>query len=222
MKAKLKLIVQLFLVFLRIGPVTFGGGYAMMALVEREIVTKRKWLSEQEMSNMLAVAGSAPGGVAVNIAAFIGYKLGGSIGATAAVLGIAMPTFVIVLLLSLVYGQIQDHPLVISAMKGIQAAITGLIAVAAYRMYRTAVFDKATFTVATTALALLLIFRMNPIYLIIAGILVGLLIVKVKKQLGLNIATERVFATHQDEQTDQTTKAPRLPKDKQTGVKLNG
>lgn len=134
---RISLLFQLFWVFVRIGPVTFGGGYAMIPMIEREISAKRKWLGEEEMDEILSLAGAAPGGVGVNAAAFIGYRLAGVTGAIAAIAGITIPTFIIVCLLSAVYSQLTDQPKVIAAMKGINGAVIALILVAAYRMVRT-------------------------------------------------------------------------------------
>ncbi|MGI2297133.1 chromate transporter [Paenibacillus sp. GXUN7292] len=214
MKDKISMVIQLFWLFMKIGPVTFGGGYAMMALVEREVVTKRSWLNEREISDLFSVAGSAPGGVAVNVAAFIGYRLAGALGATAAVIGIALPTFAIVLALSLSYSAIEGHPLVESALKGIHAAIIGLIAVAAHRMMKSALFDKTTVAVSLAALVLLIIFHLNPIYIILCGLVIGIIIVNVKKKLGIPVQTEKPSGAAKKEKaaslntkTDEQSKA---------------
>jgi len=201
MKDKMQMVIQLFWLFLKIGPVTFGGGYAMMALVEREVVTKRSWLNDREIGDLFSVAGSAPGGVAVNVAAFIGFRLAGSLGATAAVVGIALPTFLIVLALSLSYSAIAGHPLVEAGLKGVHAAIIGLIAVAAHRMMKTALFDKSTVAVSLTALVLLIIFHMNPIYIILCGLIIGIIIVNVKKKLGIEVQTEKPYGADANKKT---------------------
>ncbi len=197
-KEKFSMIMSMFWVFMRISPVTFGGGYAMMALVEREVVTKQKWLNEHEVRDLFSAAGSAPGGVAVNIAAFIGFRMAGIAGATAAVVGIALPTFFIVMALSFSYSAIEGHPLTAAALKGIHAAIVGLIGIAAYRMLQTAVFDKTTAGLSLTALLLLLVFKMNPIYIIITGLVIGMIIVQAKQKMGVTIQTEK-----QEEQNKQ-------------------
>ncbi|OAB47927.1 chromate transporter [Paenibacillus antarcticus] len=190
-KARVILLFQLFWSFLRIAPVTFGGGYAMIPMIEREITAKRKWLSEAEMDDILSLAGSAPGGVGVNASAFIGYRLGGISGAIAAIAGITIPTFIIVCLLSSGYSQLADQPKVAAAMKGIHGAVIALILLAAYRMAKNAVFDKTTCAMAIIVLLVLLVADINPIYMIAIGLFIGIILLQVKQLLGLQVRTEK-------------------------------
>ncbi|WP_322923660.1 chromate transporter [Paenibacillus campi] len=187
----LSMWLELFGVFFKIGPATFGGGYAMIPMIEREVVERRGWIAQEEMNDLLSVAGSAPGGVGVNASAFVGYRMAGIAGAIAATLGITLPTFLIVFGLSLFYSLFHDQPKVQAAFQGIKGAVIGLIAVAAYRMGKSSLFDRTTISVATIALTLLLATGLNPIFLIVAGLVVGLLIIRVKKALGLHIRTEK-------------------------------
>ncbi len=183
--------IDLFWVFFKIGPATFGGGYAMIPMIEREVVQRRGWIEQDEMNDLLSVAGSAPGGVGVNASAFVGYRMGGVAGAIAATLGITLPTFLIVFALSLFYSLFHDQPKVQSAFQGIKGAVIGLIAVAAYRMGKSSLFDRTTILVAAAALTILLLTGLNPIFLILSGLVIGLVIVRVKKALGLRIRTEK-------------------------------
>ncbi|RUT37804.1 chromate transporter [Paenibacillus anaericanus] len=199
--ARVDLLFQLFWAFLRIGPVTFGGGYAMIPMIEREITVKRKWMSEAEMDDILSLAGSAPGGVGVNAAAFIGYRLGGVFGAIAAIAGITTPTFIIVCLLSSVYSQLADQPKVDAAMKGIHGAVIALILVAAYRMAKNAIFDKTTAATAMVVLVVLLVTGINPIYVIAFGLLIGFVYLQVKQLLGLQVRTEKECLDYSDEES---------------------
>lgn len=188
---KISLLFRLFWVFLRIGPVTFGGGYAMIPMIEREVSEKRNWLSKEEMDDILSLAGAAPGGVGVNAAAFIGYRLAGGLGAIAAIVGITLPTFVIVCLLSTIYVQLADQPKVAAAMKGIHAAVIALIVVAAYRMAKSAIFDKATAATALVVLVVLLFTGINPLYAILAGLFIGFIILQIKGWLGFDLRMEK-------------------------------
>jgi len=187
---RISLLFQLFWVFVRIGPVTFGGGYAMIPMIEREISAKRKWLGEEEMDEILSLAGAAPGGVGVNAAAFIGYRLAGVKGAIAAIAGIMIPTFIIVCLLSAVYSQLADQPKVIAAMKGINGAVIALILVAAYRMAKNAIIDKTT---AVTALVI-------PVIAI--GLCIGFVYLQIKQLLGLQVRTEKESLKASDEESN--------------------
>lgn len=192
LSVRIKLLWSIFGVFFKIGPSTFGGGYAMIATIEEEIVRKKGWMNEEEMGDMISVSGSAPGGVAVNSAAFIGYRLGGVAGAVAAVAAITLPTFLIVFLLSGLRHVFKDNVKVEAALKGIHAAVSALIIVAAGKMWRASVLDTATFVLAAAALALLLFTPLHPFYLIPGGLAAGVLIVLYKKKHGMRIVTEKV------------------------------
>ncbi|WP_084146599.1 chromate transporter [Paenibacillus wynnii] len=199
---KAGLLFQLLWIFVRIGPVTFGGGYAMIPMIEREISIKRKWLDEEQMDEILSLAGAAPGGVGVNAAAFIGYRLAGIRGAIAAIAGITIPTFIIVCFLSAVYSQWADQPKVIAALKGIHGAVIALILVAAYRMARNAIFDKTTAAIAMVIMVVLLVSGINPIYMIVIGLFIGFILIKTKQLLGIEIRTEKERLDYSDEDSN--------------------
>ena len=188
---KLGTLAQLFWTFLKIGPSSFGGGYAMMPAIEREVAEKKRWFGEEEMADMMSLAGTAPGGVGVNAAAFVGYRRAGLAGAVAAVAGIALPTFLIVVALSLAYLFLRDEPKVEAALRGIHAAVIALILLAAYRMVKTSVFDIATTCATASTLLALLLMEVNPLFVILAGMLAGLVIVKGKEWFGMEARTER-------------------------------
>jgi len=194
---QLQMLLQLFWVFLRIGPATFGGGYAMIPLIEREVMTKRQWVKEEDMSDLLAVAGSAPGGVGVNAAALIGYRKAGIGGAVAAIAGMTMPAFLLVLLVSLLYKQYAEYQKVAAAMQGVKGAVIALIGIAAYRMVKSSVFDVATIAIAVVALSVLLITNIHPLFAIAAGLAAGMILIKVKLLLGWKVQTEKVLPTQQ-------------------------
>lgn len=182
---------QLFWSFLKVGPSSFGGGYAMMPAIEREVVEKRKWMKEEEMAEILSLASTAPGGVGVNAAAFVGYQKAGFLGAVAAVAGITLPTFLIVIILSLAFLFWKDEPKVKAALQGIHSAVIALILMAAHRMAKVAVFDVATSCVTAGALLILLFTDINPFYVILLGLIIGVIVVKGKEWIGLEARTER-------------------------------
>jgi chromate transporter len=184
-------LAMLFWSFAKIGPSSFGGGYAMMPAIEREVVLKRGWFTENEMADIISLAGTAPGGVGVNAAAFIGFRKAGFLGAAAAVAGITLPTFFIVVSLSLAYLYLQNEPKIAAALKGIHAGVTAMILMAAFRMAKVSVFDTATAIVTAAALLILLLINLNPVYVILLGIAAGLCIVKGKERLGIEVRTER-------------------------------
>jgi chromate transporter len=190
-----KLLADIFLTFLKIGPVAFGGGYAIIPLIEREVIINRKWVSHQDVAQVFAVSGSVPGSIAINSAAFIGCRLAGVKGAVAAMLGVSLPSFLIVLTLSAFFLQVQDHPLIQAAFEAIRASIVALIAYAGYKIGRTALLDKSTLAIVLGTVGLMLFTPIHPVLLMVIGALAGIMIVKVKEKLGLAVVLEK-----QDEQ----------------------
>lgn len=180
MKSKYSHVFQIFLSFFKIGPLTFGGGYSIISLIEREFVSKKKWINEKEMSDILSVAESVPGAIALNTATFIGYRIAGWRGAVSAMLGIIFPTFVIIITLSVTYLYFHNNPIVEAAFKGIAATIIAMIINASIKVGKTAVLDKITGIIAIVSLLVLLFFNLNPFVLIILGFFVGNLIFKLK------------------------------------------
>ncbi len=163
----------------------------MIATIEEEIVHRKGWMKQDEMGDMVSISGSAPGGVAVNSAAFIGFRLGGIPGAVTAVTAITLPTFIIVFLLSLLSMVFKDNVKVEAALKGIHAAVVALIIVAAFKMWKSSVLDGATLAITAVAVVLLLFTGIHSFYLILGGPLVGIAVVLTKRKLGLTVRTEK-------------------------------
>ncbi|CAM3542931.1 chromate transporter [Marinicrinis lubricantis] len=177
-------LFQLFLSFLKIGPISFGGGYSVMPLIEREVVKRRGWMKEEEMGEVFVVAQTVPGAIAINSAAFIGYRLSGVLGAIAAALGMLVPTFVIVMALSIFYIQFEHIAAVQAAFKGIGASVVAMITFAAYRMSRTSFLDKTTIGIAALAVLCLLWLHVHPIFVIAGGCVLGMITVKIRDKAG--------------------------------------
>lgn len=125
---------QLFWTYIKIGTFTIGGGYAMLPLIEREVVDKHHWIDAQEFLDMIALAQAAPGLIAVNSAIFIGWKIYGWRGVVATVLGAVLPSFIIILLIAMVFRDIHEYPKVEAIFKGVRPAVVALIAAAVIRM----------------------------------------------------------------------------------------
>jgi chromate transporter len=119
--------LNLFLTMLKIGLFTFGGGYAMIALLENEFVSNKKWIDKDEFLDMVAIAESTPGPIAVNMATFVGSAQGGALGALAATLGVVLPSFVIILIIAAVLRNLLRYPAVKAVLAGIRPAVVGLI-----------------------------------------------------------------------------------------------
>ncbi|WP_440108761.1 chromate transporter [Paenibacillus sp. QZ-Y1] len=198
-KEYIKMLTQLFVVFVKLGPSTFGGGYAMITAIEREIVDKKAWLKPNEVGDMVSVSASAPGGVVVNSAAFVGYRLAGILGAIISVIAITLPTFLIVLSLSILGMMFQDVSKVNAALKGVHAAVVALIIVAAFKVGKTSIMDSSTLFIAGLSTFLLLFTSLHSLYLILGGPIVGVTIISIKRALGLSAPTEKEEESHQSE-----------------------
>ncbi|SDE20396.1 chromate transporter [Paenibacillus sp. UNCCL117] len=185
-----KLLGQIFWSFFKIGPVTFGGGYAMIPLIEREVVQKRGWVEGKDIADIFALSESIPGAIAINSASFVGFRVAGIPGAVAALTGILLPTFAIVIGLCAAFLQVRDHPKIEAAFVGIRAATVALIVVAGIKIGRTAVLDKATLLIVIGTIPLMLLVHINPVVLIIAGALAGMALAAVKLRLGMMVPIE--------------------------------
>lgn len=184
-------IALIFWVFFKISPITFGGGFAMLPAIEREFLEKRSWLTEKEMAEAISIGSAAPGGIGVNAAVFIGYKLQGWRGLLAALLGIMIPSFIIVVGLFAFFSQVQDNPKAAAALKGIQAGVVALIAQVGFRMFRSSVFDKTTFFLFAAGLAALLCASIAPLFILAAGALLGIGIIGIRDRKGLALVFEK-------------------------------
>lgn len=129
-------VLKLFLTFFRIGAFTFGGGYAMIPLIQKEVVDNEKWLEEKDILDIIAIAESTPGPIAINSATFVGYKVAGVLGSAAATLGVVLPSYVIILALSFVLDRFGDIEVVKYAFNGIRAGVLALILKALFGMYK--------------------------------------------------------------------------------------
>ena len=134
MKNKSVSLWQLFITFFKLGAFTFGGGYAMIAILEEELVSKKKWITSQDMLDMIVIAESTPGVIAVNTATSVGYKMRGVFGAIIATLGVVLPSFCIIFALSFAIEAFQENVWYNAAFAGIQACVTILIVNAFIKM----------------------------------------------------------------------------------------
>ncbi|MBP3370674.1 MAG: chromate transporter [Clostridia bacterium] len=133
---KAKLLFELFLSMLKIGLFTFGGGYAMINILDNEFVTRKGWLDGEEFLDLVTVAESTPGPIAINCSTYIGYKKLGFVGALVATVGMCLPSFTIIYLISLFFNRFIEIPLVASAFKGIQACVVFLVLSAGLKMLK--------------------------------------------------------------------------------------
>ncbi|MBQ6727574.1 MAG: chromate transporter [Clostridia bacterium] len=175
----LKRILRLFLVFFKIGLFTFGGGYAMIAVMEREFVEKKGWINHEEFLDIIGIAESSPGPLAVNSATFIGYKYGKFFGALFATLGVVLPSFIIIFAISFFFEQFLALEYVGYAFRGIQACVAFLILSAGVKMLKHLKRNAfnvimVSLTVATMILLELFAPNFSTIFLILIGGAIGL------------------------------------------------
>ena len=160
---------QSFTTFFRIGLFTLGGGYAMIPLIEAEVVDKHRWITKQEFVDLIAIAQSCPGVFAINMSIFIGYKLRGSWGAVSCSIGTALPSFLIILAIAMFFHQFQDNPIVASIFRGIRPAVVALIAVPTFNMARSARLSLANCWIPVVGALLIWLLGVSPIYIILAA-----------------------------------------------------
>ena len=158
-----------FTTFFRIGLFTLGGGYAMIPLIEEEVVNKHKWVEKEEMLDLIAIAQSCPGVFAINIAIFIGYKLRKLRGAIATALGTALPSFLIILAIAIFFKQFEDNKVVAAIFRGIRPAVVALIAVPTFRLGQRAKLNRYTIWIPIVCALAIWALGVSPIYIIIAA-----------------------------------------------------
>lgn len=192
---KFKSLCELFLSMMKIGMFTFGGGYAMINLLDNEFVSKKKWIEAEEFMNLITIAESTPGPIAINCSTYIGYKKMGFLGAIAATLGMCIPSFTIIYLISLFFNNFLDIRWVASAFRGIQVCVVFLILSAGIKMIKKikkTVFNVAVMLITFFAMILFSLFSVSfssIFYILIFG-LIGLLIYTMGYLINKNQAEE--------------------------------
>jgi len=167
---------QLFKTFFEIGAFTIGGGYAMLSLVEKSVVQKKKWMQQDEFWDMIVVVQAIPGVFAVNTALYSGYKIKGMKGAICAALGAVIPSFVIICLVAMFFVEIRENTIVERIFKGIRPCVVALILAPALQMIKSAKVTWKTAFIPIVAVFLVWWCGVSPVYIIIASALGGLLV----------------------------------------------
>ena len=168
-------LLTLFLSFARVGVMTFGGGYAMIPILEREIVDKQGWASSEELMDYYAVGQCTPGVIAVNTATFIGYKIAGNLGGVVATLGVVFPSFVIITVIAGIIQNFADIPAVRSAFAAIRVCVCVLIFNSVLKLWKGAVKDKAALVLCLLVLVLSMFFNISPIVFVVFCAAAGIL-----------------------------------------------
>ena len=168
--------LTLFLTFFKIGAFTFGGGYAMLPLIQREIVEKRKWITNDDILEVVAIAESTPGPIAVNSATFVGYRTGGFSGALLATLGVVLPSFAVILAISFVLREFESLKAVQYAFSGIRAGVLALVLKALWSMYKQSPKNAVSYALMAIAFVLVAFLGADVLPVIIGCVAVGLIV----------------------------------------------
>lgn len=166
-------MIQVFLTFFKIGLFTIGGGYAMIQMIEDEVVTKNHWLERDEFLDLIAISQSCPGVFAINISIFIGYKIKKVPYALLASLGTALPSFLIILAIAMVFHQFEDNRVVAAMFAGLRPAVTALVAIPVFRLGRMAKINLANCWIPLIAALLIAFLGVSPVLVIIASGICG-------------------------------------------------
>jgi len=177
----MKELFNLFKSFFMIGAFTFGGGYAMLPMLEKEVVNKHQWATMEEISNYFAIGQCTPGIIAVNTATFVGYKQKKNIGGIVATIGVVTPSVIIITILSAILQQIFDYPIVKSAFVGISVAVCALLIQALWKLAKSGIKDVYTAIVAIASALLSVFLRLSPMIIILV---VGVVTVCFKMIVG--------------------------------------
>ena len=161
----MKILFELFCTFFKIGLFTFGGGYAMISIIENTCVEKKKWITSDEMINMTVIAESTPGPIAINCSTYVGFKKKGILGAIASTLGVVLPSFIIIFIISMFLDNFLEIKFVASAFKGIKVAVGILIVDAAVKMFSKLKKNAVTVIICLSAFGILFVFDIFSLHI---------------------------------------------------------
>lgn len=176
-------ILTMFLTFLKIGAFTFGGGYAMIPLIETEVVNKRHWIDKEEFLDIIVISQTFPGALAVNSSIFIGYKIGGIIGAILALMGVVLPSFFIILIVAHFFLQFRNNPIIDLVFKGISAAVPMLILVAVTSLSKSINKNIANLFIVIITVIGISVFDIHPMLIILLSGIYGTVFLRKKVNL---------------------------------------
>lgn len=169
------MLLNLFLTFFKIGAFTFGGGYAMIPIIQREIVEKKKLIDNEEFMDAIALAQASPGPVAVNTSIYVGYRIKGFWGAIACTMGTVLPSFIIILLVAVYFYQFRQNPIIDKIFAGIRPAIVALILAAVYKMWTKSKRSWSKLIASAIATVLVIFLGISPIWIVLAGAIISVI-----------------------------------------------
>ncbi|WP_296956877.1 chromate transporter [uncultured Dialister sp.] len=180
----MKLLIMLFLTFAKIGAVTFGGGYAMLPILQREVVENHHWATDEELMDYFALGQVTPGMIAVNVATFIGLKLKGFWAGLFATIGVITPSMIIITIIAMFLTHFEENPFVIHAFTGIRACVCILILDAVLKLGKKSVHDKRTLFIYLLILAITLLAPVSPVISVVAAAVIGFFLKPSAKKEG--------------------------------------
>lgn len=172
----LRSLLELYLAFVKIGAFTFGGGLAMMPIMQRELIEKRGWLTEEELIDYFAIGQSTPGIIAVNVATFVGYKRLGWFGGIIGTVGVVTPSWVIIMLLAGAISSVDKYPLAQKALRGINVAVAALLTSVIVRFSKKTIKSLWNAVFMLLAFALIYFLKVQSVWIIIASLIIGCLL----------------------------------------------
>lgn len=194
----LKIYMELFWTFFKLGALTFGGGLAMLPLLRREVVEKKGWASDEEMIDYFAIGQSTPGIIATNVATFIGFKLAGFFGSLVATLAVITPSVIIITVIALLAStdRVQSIPMLQAALSGINVAVAALLLSALLDLSKKTLIDIFTFGIALASFAAMAFFSIPAIWIVLTSTVLGVLIKTVKDHRAGKAAEGEQHAEH--------------------------
>lgn len=169
-------LLDMFLTFAKVGVMTFGGGYAMLPILQREVVEKKHWATDEELADYFAIGQCTPGVIAVNTATFVGYKKGGVLGGIFTTLGVVFPSLVIITVLAGVITNFADLAWVKNAFAGIRVCVCVLIFNSVLKLWKSAVVDAAGVVIFAAVLVCAVVFDVSPVVFVLAAAAAGLVL----------------------------------------------
>ncbi len=170
----MNILIELFIVFFKLGAFTIGGGIAMLPLLQNTLINEKKWFTKEEFMDIVAVCQSLPGVVAINMATYVGYKKKGLIGSIVSTFGVTIPSFTMILIIAKFITSLGDNRVVMGAMAGLRAAALGMVVVALIQLMPAAIKNKWALLAATAAFVLIAILKVNTAYVILLFAVLGI------------------------------------------------
>ncbi|NLY45622.1 MAG: chromate transporter [Tissierella sp.] len=173
---------KMFITFFKIGAFTFGGGFAMIPIIKKEVVEKKNWIKDEDFIDIISIAQSSPGPIAVNSSIYVGYKIKGFSGAICSGLGTIMPSFLIILIIAKFFSGFSNNIIIEKIFMGIRPAVVALIISAIYGLVKNSQFNNLQLSLAVATALTIVFLDINPIYMIILGVIISITINKIRNK----------------------------------------